>query len=377
MNTLEKLELLGGGAKFDACGSGKAKRNRKETAALNRLGIFNCTASEDNCRVMKVLYSNSCTHDCKYCANSTEAKKGRQKAMFEPLELAKTVQQLYGRGLFNGLFLSSAVTKDTEFATEKIIETARLLREKMGFNAYMHLKVLPGASREQVKQLALYADRLSVNIESPRKSFFSELSSTKDYKIDLLRRMRWAKEMKEKGLIKSGHTTQMIVGGAGENDSDYIHAMKKMYTEMDLNRVYFSAFTPIEGTALEGAQEVPSLREHRLYQSDWLMRKYNYAPERLESVLNEKGNLELKIDPKILIARKENFSAEIENSGFEQLVQVPGIGPKTAENIIAARKKGKSLSLDELRGHGVIVKRALPFLEFNKTRQLSLGEFGA
>lgn len=372
MNTVEKLNILGGSANYDVCGGSKNVKKRRETIALNKLGIYDCTSTEGNCRVMKVLYSNSCLHDCKYCHNSV---KGRSKAMFEPEELAQTANYFHNKGLIQGLFLSSAVTKDTDLITEKMIETARIMREKLNFQGYLHLKILPGASKEHVKQLAHYANRLSVNIESPLKSSFSELSSTKDYSIDLLRRMRWAKEMKERGIVRSSHTTQMIVGAAGENDCSYIKTMHKLYNEMNLNRVYFSAFRPVSGTSMENSKEVPTLREHRLYQTDWLMRQYNYAPERIISTLNDGNNLSIRIDPKISVAQNEGLRVDVESCSYDEMVQVPGIGPKTAERIVKARKNARIKSFNDLKEKGVILKRALPYLELQGSKQLSLKQF--
>ncbi len=372
MNTIQKLNILGSGANYDVCGSARNVKKKRDTLAMNSLGVYDCTAKEENCRVMKVLFSNSCLHDCKYCYNSAE---GKQKTIFEPEELAKTATKFYKDGLVHGLFLSSAVTKDTDLITEKMIETAKIMRERLNFTGYLHLKLLPGVSKDHVKELARYADRLSVNIESPEKSSFSEMSSTKDYNIDILRRMRWAKEMKEKGLVKSGHTTQMIVGGAGENDSSYIKSMNKLYNEMKLNRVYFSAFHPVRGTELEKQKEVPAVREHRLYQTDWLMREYGYSPNEMISVLNDEGNLNLHTDPKILFASEEKLLLDPKNSSYGELLRIPGIGPKTAENIVKGQKNGEIASFNDLKKKGVILKRALPYLKLKGSRQFPLSEF--
>jgi predicted DNA-binding helix-hairpin-helix protein len=375
--TLEKLKLLGGAAKWDSCGSGIKRRERSTIPAELQNIVYDCAPTGEDCRLMKVLQSNSCVHDCKYCVNGRKGKKAR----LEPKEAADLMEFLYQKRMAFGLFLSSGVTGRPEETAEEMIESARLLREERRFQGYIHLKVLPGQPKEQIFEMAKYADRLSLNVEAPSKQFLHELSSTKDYQNDLMKRVKWIDQASRRGKLQQGFTTQLIVGAGEETDKEVLNCMAKLYDETTLKRTYFSAFQPVKGTALQHGTAEKPIREHRLYQADWLLRVYKFKPKEMLLGLNEEGNYNLRQDVKLMIAvnNPDQFPLDPNTASREELLKVPGIGPKAARQIVFERraKRRKFKEVKELKELGVITKRAQPFLALNGWRQKSLSEFGA
>lgn len=374
---MEKLKLLGGASKWDSCGSGVKRRERSTIPAELQNIVYDCASTGEDCRLMKMLHSNTCVHDCKYCVNGKSGKKARM----EPKETADIMHFLYQNKMAFGLFLSSAVTGEPEKTAEEMIESARILRQEKRFPGYIHLKVLPGMPKDQVNEMAKYANRLSLNVEAPSKQYLHELSSTKDYHNDLLKRMGWMDRVSRQGKLSHGFTTQLIVGAAGETDKEVLKCMAKMYGATTLKRTYFSAFQPVEGTALQrGAPENP-VREHRLYQADWLLRVYKFKPEEMMLGLEEDGNYNLRQDVKIKIAvnNPNQFPLDPNTASEGELLKVPGIGPQAAKKIIYERdvKRKKFKEVKELKGLGVAGRRAQPFLALGGWRQKRLSEFGA
>jgi predicted DNA-binding helix-hairpin-helix protein len=374
MDTLEKLQRLGAAASWDSCGGVKQKSFREAGIPADYAPfIHDCAATSEQCRLVKVLQSNSCIHDCRYCVNSG---CGQRKVELEPEELAHAFMAFARQGIVQGLFLSSAVSGDAERSTAKIIESARLLRQKFGFKGYVHLKVLPTTPKEQVFELAKYADRLSLNLEVPSAGFFPELGSTKDYANDLEKRLRWIDEAKRKvGGIS--FTTQLILGAAGENDFDVLKKMDSLYGETELHRTYFSSFSPIGGTPLEGAEAERPEREHQLYQADWLLRVYGFSLREMKLGLNEQGRFGTARDVKFEIAKNSPnlFPVDVNHAGREELLRVPGIGPKCAEGILRQREQRQFSDFKELKKAGVIVKRAQAFIVVEGQRQARLKAF--
>jgi len=278
--------------------------------------------------------------------------------------------------LVQGLFLSSAVFRDAEYSTQQIIETAKIVRKKFNFKGYIHLKVLPETSKEKIFEMAEYADRLSLNLEVPRENFLSEISSTKNFEHDLQKRLFWINEAKEKGILGS-FTTRFILGASQETDFDIIKKMGFLYSETKLHRSYFSAFSPVEGTKLESEKAEFPQREHTLYQTDWLMRVYGFELKEIEMGLKDNGNFSLSIDPKIAIAlnNPNQFPIDLNTAGENELLKVPGIGPKTAKNILVEREKKEFDELNQLKKLGVITKRAEPFIQINGSIQRRLSEW--
>ena len=380
---MQKLRVLSGASKFDVCTSSasprKASNDPQRIGAPSDCGICHSfNPRTGTCiSMLKTLYSNSCVHDCSYCPNSTSAKCGKTKTQFEPEELARLFMQFYVRNYIEGLFLSSGVAGDSDLATEKIIDVARLLRIKFHFQGYMHLKVLPGVSRDHLSQLAEYADRVSLNLEAPSKSRLHELSSTKDFGIDIVRRLDWLRDLSERRVLQSGHTTQFVLGPSDESDLEYLKAVQTLYSKNSLRRAYYSAFEPVRGTGLEGNSKTPLVREHRLYEADWLLRVYGFSFSEVVSSLDENNNLPLNQDVKTSFAQNHSdlFPVDVNSAAREELVRVPGIGLVTAERIVLARQQTPIASRLELKNMGVVLKRAEPFLEINGKRQMTLASF--
>lgn len=374
MQTIEKMQRLGSAASWDSCGGVKQKSLRNAGIPADYASfIHDCSATNENCKLVKVLQTNECIHDCKYCVNNC----GKQKKLeLEPEELAKGFMAFAKRGIVQGLFLSSAVSGNAERSTEKMIESARIIRERHRFHGYIHLKVLPTTPKEQVFELAKYANRLSLNLEVPNSGFFNELGSTKDYKIDLEKRLRWIDHVKEKGLVHS-FTTQLILGAAEETDLDVLKKTDSLYRETALHRTYFSAFQPISGTSLEGKQGEKPMREYQLYQADWLLRVYDFKLKEVKLGLGENENFGNLRDVKFGIAVNNPglFPVDVNHATKEELLRVPGIGPKGVEKILEEREKKKFQDFKELRKAGVIVKRAQSFIEVENQRQAKLGAF--
>ena len=383
MSSLQKLEVLGASAKYDTCASTASNRTLRRSAgyigAPVASGICHSFLPDGRCvTLLKVLYTNKCIHDCHYCFNATSCAT-RQRTSFEPEELTHLFMNLYLRNYVEGLFLSSGVCQNAERTMEGLIEVVKGLRMKENFEGYIHMKILPDAPYYLIKEGVQYADRVSVNCEAPNKSRFQELSSTKEYKNDILTRMAWIKGFKKKhGNIPAGHTTQFVVGGAGESDRELLKMSVWLYDNMLLNRSYYSAFHPIQNTPLENASPTPIIREHRLYQTDWLYRKYDFKFCELELAFDDNGNIPLAADPKLLIANADpqRFPVEINEASYEDLVHVPGIGPLSAQRVINLRKNKIAIEeFEQLKNMGVVLKRARPYITVSHKRQTQLDNF--
>ena len=382
MSSLQKLEVLGASAKYDTCASTASNRTLKRSAgyigAPVASGICHSFLPDGRCvTLLKVLYTNKCVHACNYCFNATSCTT-RQRTSFEPEELARLFMNLYLRNYVEGLFLSSGVCKNAEYTMEGMIQVVQRLRMKENFEGYIHLKILPDTPYYLIKEGINYADRVSVNCEAPNKSRFQELSSTKDYKNDILTRIAWIKGFKRQGNLPAGHTTQFVVGGAGESDRELLKMSVWLYDNMLLNRSYYSAFHPIQNTPLEHAPPTPVIREHRLYQSDWLLRKYSFKFCEIELAFDDTGNIPLAADPKLLIANADpqRYPLEINEASYKDLVHVPGIGPLSARRIINLRKNRIGIEeFDQLKNIGVVLKRARPYITVSHKRQTQLENF--
>ncbi|MBW3015426.1 putative DNA modification/repair radical SAM protein [Candidatus Woesearchaeota archaeon] len=372
MNVLEKVKVLADASKFDSCASSASNRKVKTNDRIGNAagcGICHSFTEDGRCiSLYKTLFSNACSHDCKYCQNASGCNK--KPASFKPDELAKTFMSLYVRNYVEGLFLSSAVVKDADSTTEQMIEAINLIRSKYKFQGYIHFKVLPGTSYELIKQASEFADRMSVNLEAPNKSRLSEISSVKDFKIDILRRQAWLKRMK----IPSGQTTQLVVGGSDETDLEILRMIDWEYKNIKLKRGYYSAFMPVENTPLAGKKKQPLLREHRLYNIDFMMRKYYIKLNEFKDIMDD-GMLP-KEDPKIALARRYfDGPVDVNEAGWDDLIRVPGIGPRNAKRILELQESGSIISKKHLHNMGVVLKRAIPFIKIDGYHQKMLGEF--
>ncbi|MFH1405369.1 MAG: helix-hairpin-helix domain-containing protein, partial [Patescibacteria group bacterium] len=322
MNTFEKAKILGSAGKYDSCGPKMCEVNVDKGLG----GIYYAKAEHKTCRIFKTLMDNSCKFDCKYCANSKDSCD-KQKTSYNPKELATLFNWLHKNLEVDGLFLSSGVAGNPDRVTENMIESVRILRHKFRFRGYVHFKVLPGTSYELIKQASELSNRMSINIESPNKSVMSELSSCKDFKTDILRRQAWISKMK----LSSGQTTQMIINNLA-SDKDVLKMVDWEYKNIELRRMYYSAFRPVKGTALENEKAEPLWRQNHLYNVDFLIRQYDYKVKEFDAIMDD-GMLPNK-DPKMAMAMA-NFDGaiDINEASYPELIRIPGIGPKTAKRI--------------------------------------------
>jgi putative DNA modification/repair radical SAM protein len=314
-------------------------------------------------RLLKVLQTNICEFDCFYCEH--RASRDVPRTYVSPEELAQTFMMLHRKHLVEGLFLSSGITKKIDTMQERMVQTVEILRGKYQFNGYIHLKILPGVSANAMEQSLLLADRVSINMEAPNPTRLKKLSHMKDF-IGMLGQLKWIKDRKlaHPNLIRAGTITQFVVGAADESDQEILSASERLYRDLNLRRAYFSAFSPIPDTPLENHLPTPLLREHRLYQADWLMRFYGFKMQEL--VLDEAGNLSLEQDPKQVwaLAHPDFFPLEVNTAPYELLLRVPGIGPISAKRIVTIRRSCSITDLHQLTRLGVAAKRAASFLLF-------------
>jgi predicted DNA-binding helix-hairpin-helix protein len=331
-------------------------------------------------RMLKTLLTSACERNCYYCP--FRAGRNYRRQTFKPEEMAKTFMDMHRAGAVDGLFLSSGIIKGGVVTQDKLLDTAAILRQKYGFRGYLHLKIMPGAEREQVRQAMTLADRLSVNLEAPNDRRLLALAPKKEFVAELLQPLRWVDEIRRAEPERFGWhgrwpstVTQFVVGGVGESDLELLTTTAFLHKQLRLHRVYFSAFSPVVNTPLENHPAENPLRQHRLYQTAFLFRDYGFDLE--EVAFDQKGNLPLEIDPKLAWARanlQEN-PVEVNAAAPEELLRVPGIGPKNAQTIIAARRQGKLRDEKDLQKLGVSTKRMKPFVLLDGQRptyQLSL-----
>ncbi len=378
MDVLEKLTILTDAAKYDAaCTSSGASRPAKAGYVGNTTstvsGCCHSFSADGRCiSLLKVLMTNFCVYDCKYCVN--RRSNDTRRTMFTPRELSELTLQFYRRNYIEGLFLSSGVLRSPDYTMEQMIKTLRLLREEYRFNGYIHAKAIPGSSPELIEQLGLLADRLSVNIELPSEAGLRSLApdKTKGAILAPMRQITQRNLQAREELMKyrhaprfapAGQSTQLIVGATADSDLHILRLTQGLYDRYRLKRVFYSAYVPVVEHALLPARDVkpPLLREHRLYQADWLLRFYGFRAEELFGPQQE--NFDLRLDPKCgwAITHPEFFPVEVNTADYEMLLRVPGIGVTSARRILRARRSG-ALRMEELKKLGVVMKRAQYFL---------------
>ncbi|MBP2145524.1 putative DNA-binding helix-hairpin-helix protein [Methanofollis sp. W23] len=323
-----------------------------EVAALTRAARFDrcvpdpvlpgtAVASGGCRRMMKVLLHGRCAYDCAYCGVRT----CREDCSLSPADLADLFLRMWREGRADGLFLSSGIPRGVDEAMEGIVETGEILRRR-GYEGYLHLKVLPGAARADITDLARVADRISINIEAPSASRLSELAGVKDYRQDIEKRQAWVAD-----AMPGRHTTQVVVGAAGESDAEVLECMARQYQRLAPARIYYSGFTPLPGTLLASHAPTPLWRQNRLYQADALLRLYHFTADEVAGVLDEEGFLQ-NADPKRLLAGGRP-RVDVNHAPLADLLRVPGIGPKNARRVLAAREKAPLRSERDLRACGV------------------------
>ncbi len=376
MSVMEKLAILTDAAKYDVACTSSGVDRRGEAGKLGNCvasGICHSFASDGRCiSLLKILLTNECIYDCKYCLNRRSNDVPR--AMFTPEEICELTIQFYRRNYIEGLFLSSGIVQSPTFTMELICRTIYLLRTKYGFNGYIHVKAIPGADSEVIRQTGFLVDRMSVNLELPTADGLRNLAPNKHRK-NILTPMRQIQNgitqnrnevavyRHAPAFVSGGQSTQMIVGATNENDYQILNVAESLYQKFDLKRVFYSAFVRVNEDkslpVLPGGP--PLLREHRLYQADWLLRFYGF---RAQELLSEKRPFfNVMLDPKEdwAVGHLEEFPVEINRAPYEKLLRVPGIGVQSARRIVAARRSC-SLNFENLKKLGVVLKRALYFI---------------
>ncbi len=392
----EKLDLLGGGASDDvACQTCAANPQASMVTHHATRPIapseiqprprdlkpwLSSAIRSDGKRIplVKTLMTSACEKDCFYCA-TRRGRNSLRRETFKPEELAAGFNIIHKKGIAEGLFLSSGVIGGGTHTMEKTIAAIEILRQKYEFRGYVHLKLMPGAERAAIERALRLADRVSVNLEAPNSDRLARLSSTKQFTDELLAPLKLAREMMNANpqYGRKTLTTQLVVGAADESDREIISTTARLYRELRLARVYYSAFTPIVDTPLENHAPTPPIREHRLYQTDFLLRQYGFTYDDL--IFDERGNLPTHLDPKMMWAIKhpEQFPLEVNRASPEELMRIPGIGPQSAQRILQMRRTSQVGAIEDLQRLGADATRAAPFILLNgkqPARQLPLFE---
>ena len=376
MDLLQKLEILADSAKYDvACTSSGADRKAKQGTLGNTsvAGICHSFSADGRCiSLLKVLMTNSCIYDCKYCVN--RRSNDTQRATFTPRELAELTINFYKRNYIEGLFLSSGIIKNPDYTCELMIKTLEILRNEYQFGGYIHSKAIPGADQILLQRLGKLTDRMSVNIEMPSQKSLALLAPDKSKKA-ILEPMQFItneinKNSKELTLYKhsapfvpAGQSTQMIIGASPESDYQILSLTQSLYNKYKLKRVFFSAYIPANNDSLLPAIDTkpPLLREHRLYQSDWLLRYYKFKADEILS--EENPNFNPYLDPKCnwALHNMQNFPIEINKASYDELLRVPGIGPTSAKKIVKIRRVNQ-IDFETAKRIGIVLKRAQYFI---------------
>ena len=373
----EKLEILADAAKYDvSCSSsGGNRKNKGGLGNSHTAGICHSFTEDGRCiSLLKILLTNHCIYDCLYCVS--RKSNDIKRSAFTVEEVVDLTMNFYRRNYIEGLFLSSGIFKNADFTMERLVRIAKKLREEHNFNGYIHLKTIPGASDELIREAGLYADRLSINLEIPTESGLKLLAPEKSHQ-DMIKPMGFIKNaltvyQEERKIFRkvpkfapAGQSTQMIVGATNETDLKIIHVAKHFYQNYNMKRVYYSGYVPVlEDKNLPSIHaQVPMQRENRLYQADWLMRFYGFDAN--EILDKNHPFLDLEVDPKLAWAlrNREKFPININTAPKELLLRIPGVGVTSVNKILMARKFQK-LNLEHLKKMGVATNRAKYFIEF-------------
>ena len=385
MNVTEKLAVLADAAKYDAscASSGAAKRDSSKTGGIGStggMGICHSYTPDGRCvSLLKILLTNFCIFDCVYCVNRVSSNVRR--ARFTTDEVVRLTLDFYKRNYIEGLFLSSGIIRSGDYTMEQLVEVARCLREDHQFRGYIHLKTIPEASPELLAAAGRYADRLSINVELPTESGLGALAPEKSargirgamgqlrWRIDESKDARRAKtptRAKPPRFAPAGQSTQMIVGADGADDRDVLDASVDLYGNYRLRRVYYSAFSPIpDASKVLPLKAPPLVREHRLYQADWLLRFYGFEVDEIAPRTPAGSSmLDLEVDPKLAWALRhpECFPVDLNTAPKERLLRVPGLGTRNVKRILAARRHG-ALWLDDLARLRSPLRKLLPFVQ--------------
>lgn len=387
-SVFDKLKTLAEAAKYDVscASSGTTRKNTSKTlGSASGWGICHSFTEDGRCvSLLKIMLTNYCLYDCAYCINRKSNDVPR--ATFSVSELVELTIEFYRRNYIEGLFLSSGVVRNPDYTMERLVRVAKDLRLVHRFNGYIHLKSIPGASKELVAEAGLYADRLSVNIEIPSEESLKALAPEKDYQ-SVYKPMHYiqqsfleSKEERRKHryaprFAPAGQSTQMVIGASPDTDNRILQLASNMYQRPAMKRVYYSAFIPVNDydTRLPALKAPPLVRENRLYQADWLMRFYHFKVD--EIVDETHPDLDLDIDPKLAYALRHPhlFPVDINRADYELILRVPGIGVKSAQLIVSSRRYGR-LTSEHLKKMGVVLKRARYFITCNELSTLTVHE---
>ena len=371
MDIFEKLKILSDSAKYDASCSSSGSNRRNSSSGIgngNISGICHSWGADGRCiSLLKILFTNACIYDCKYCIN--RCSNNVKRATFTPREVANLTINFYKRNYIEGLFLSSAVIKSPDYTMELLINTISILRNEYNFNGYIHCKTIPGCSKELIDKLGSMVDRMSINIELPSNNSLKLLAPQKE-KTGILTPMSYVSnkmklnklEKRKENFVPAGQTTQLIIGATPESDLKILKLSESLYKKLSLKRVYYSAYISVNNDKnLPTLESPPLLRENRLYQADWLLRFYGFKADELLSETHP--NFNNVLDPKCEWALRnlDKFPIEINKANYFTLIRVPGIGVISAKKIIKARRNF-DLNFDSLKNLGIVLKRAKYFI---------------
>lgn len=388
---LQKLKVLAESAKYDVscASSGTVRRNSKGGVGntVGGWGICHSFAEDGRCiSLLKIMLTNYCIYDCAYCIN--RISNDIPRATLSVTELVDLTMEFYRRNYIEGLFLSSGVVRNPDYTMERLVRVAKDLREVHQFNGYIHLKSIPGASEELVRQAGLYADRMSVNLEIPTEENLKRLAPEKDHKSVYLpmkyiqqgvlesneERKKYRKALR---FAPAGQSTQMIVGATSETDRDILRVSSSLYERPTMKRVYYSGYISVNtyDKRLPALKQPPLVRENRLYQADWLLRFYEFKVDEL--VDDQTPDLDLEIDPKLAWALRhpEFFPVNIQTADYESLLRVPGIGVRSAKLIVTSRRFSR-IGFYELKKMGAVMKKAKYFITCNELPDKTILELG-
>lgn len=372
MDTINKLKSLSSQMDFEPAedyGCPKLNPSKKYSGFVHNAVMPNGKTIS----LLKTLLTSACERDCYYCP--FRAGRNFRRATLKPAEMAHIFMSMHRAGIVKGLFLSSGLIGGGVQTQDKLIDTAEILRMKLGFRGYLHLKIMPGAEQDQVERAMQLANRVSLNLEAPNTKRLNILAPHKLFIDELIKPLRWVEEIRKSKPDSSGWekrwpsvATQFVVGGAGENDFELLTTTEYLYRELRLRRAYYSPFRPVENTPLENQPPTLLLRESRLYQASFLIRDYGFSLR--EIPFDETGNLPIEKDPKLSWAQtnlREN-PVEINQANRRDLLHIPGIGPRGVKAIVATRIHSKISNLEDLRKIGINTKRVAPFILLNGRR---------
>ncbi len=363
LDAIEKLARLGNVNAYEPAGDAPQSERLAFDAGG---GIMSCiahvTTPHGKKPVLKAMVTTACEKNCYYCPFRAGRGEMRRVA-FTPDEMAEAFDRLRRAGLVEGIFLSSGILNGGVATQDRILDTAEIIRRRYHYRGYIHLKIMPGAEYDQVVRAMQLADRVSINLEGPTPERLSELAPRKDFSAELLERLRWTHRIRQRERVRADAVTQFVVGAVGDTDLELLSLSGWLYRQIGLRRAYYSAFNPVRGTPFEDRPPVSPLRERRLYQASFLLRDYRWDVEELP--FEQDGNLRLDVDPKRAWADAHLRQAPVEimRASRDELLRIPGIGPKGADAILRARRKGRLTDLSHLRALGVRApERAAPYI---------------